>query len=110
MESPDAEALLEMVKDLHKVLDRYLVGSAEATEAAPQIIEACQQIREKELNSAARYWVGAIERHATEIGKSPKRSWDDGHLDSSGRFLGIQLLKDIYYLRLQLINRRSVIY
>jgi len=110
MPSPDAKVLLDLVKDLHETLDRYLVGSTEASETAPQIIETCQRLRAKELNSAARYWLGAIERHAVEIGKSPKRSWDDGHLYSSGAFLGMQLLKDVYYLRLQLMNGRSAIH
>lgn len=109
MQSPDAKVLLDLVKDLHEVLDRYLVGSSEASETAPQIIKTCRQLQTKELNSAARYWLGAIERHATEIEKSPKRSWDDGHLYSSGAFLGMQLLKDVYYLRLQLMNGRTSI-
>jgi len=110
MQSPDAKVLLDLVKDLHEVLDRYLVGSSEASETAPQIIKTCRQLQAKELNSAARYWLGAIERHATEIEKSPKRSWDDGHLYSSGAFLGMQLLKDVYYLRLQLMNGRTSIH
>jgi hypothetical protein len=106
MESPDEDTLLGMVKDLNDTLDRYLVGSSKAAETAPRLIKTCQQLRAKEINSAAKYWLGAIERHAGEIGKAPKRSWDDGNLYASGAFLGMQLLKDIYYLRLQLRHTR----
>jgi len=109
MTTPDKDTLLGMVKDLNDILDRYLVGSSKASETAPRLIKTCQQLRAKQINSAARYWLGAIERHAGEIGKSRKRSWDDGNLYASGTFLGIQLLKDIYYLRLQLKQaRRSI--
>jgi hypothetical protein len=110
MKSPDEDILLGMVNDLNDTLDRYLVGSCKASETAPRIIKTCQQLRAKEINSAARYWLGAIERHAGEIGKAPKRSWDDGNLYSSGAFLGMQLLKDIYYLRLQLRHRRNTLH
>ena len=108
MKSPDEDTLLGIVKDLNDILDRYLVGSSKASETAPRLIQTCQQLRSREINKAARYWLGAIERHAAEIGKAPKRSWDDGNLYTSGAFLGMQLLKDIYYLRMQLKHGRTL--
>lgn len=110
MERADIRGLLDMVKDLNDVLDGYLVGRSKAADAALRLIETCRQMRARELNSAAKYWLGAIEKHAAEIERSPKRSWDDGQLYSSGTFLGMQLMKDIYYLRLQLMNGRSAIH
>ncbi|HXZ51300.1 MAG TPA: hypothetical protein VEH51_04800 [Burkholderiales bacterium] len=110
MESADVEVLLDMVQNLNDVLDGYLVGSSKGSDAAPRLIETCRQMRARELNSAAKYWLGAIEKHATEIERSPRRSWEDGQLYSSGAFLGMQLMKDIYYLRLQLMNGRSAIH
>jgi hypothetical protein len=102
--------LLDMVKDLNDVLDGYLVGRSKAADAALRLIETCRQMRARELNSAATYWLGAIEKHAGEIERSPRHSWDDGRLDTSGTFLGMQLMKDIYYLRLQLVNGRGAIH
>jgi hypothetical protein len=64
-------------------------------------------MRECELNNGAEYWLGAIEQHAAAIRNAPVRSWDDGPLYRSETFLGMQLLKDIYYLRLQLTNGRG---
>ena len=107
MDSPDLENLLELVKNLDRALDRYLAGAAQPSEAVPHILETCQQMRSKELSEAVKYWLGAIEHHAAEITNPRKRSGGDAPFLASGNFLGLALLKDIYYLRTQLIGMRS---
>jgi len=107
MDSPDLENLLELVKNLDRALDRYLAGATQPSEAVPHILETCQQMRSKELSEAVKYWLGAIEHHAAEITNPRKRSGGDAPFLASGNFLGLALLKDIYYLRTQLIGMRS---
>jgi len=99
-----------MVKDLDKDLDRYLAGSAQASEAIPHILETCRQMREKEISGPVHYWLGAIEHHARQIAKPRNRTREDEHLLASRDFLGIQLLKDIYYLRTQLLSARTTVH
>jgi len=110
MESPDLDVLLGMVKDLDKELDKYLAGSSKPSVAVPHILETCQQMRTKDLSDAVKYWLGAIEHHAAEIANPRQRSGADAHFLASGEFLGIQLLKDIYYLRTQLMTARTSIH
>jgi len=110
MESPDVEILLGMVKELDKELDRYLAGSAQASEAIPHILEMCQQMRDKEISGPVHYWLGAIEHHARQIAKPRNRIREGEQLLASGDFLGIQLLKDIYYLRTQLMSARTTVH
>lgn len=107
MDSPDLENLLKLVKNLDRALDRYLAGAAQPSEAVPHILETCQQMRSKELSEAVKYWLGAIEHHAAEITNPRKHSGGDAPFLASGNFLGLALLKDIYYLRTQLIGMRS---
>lgn len=75
------------------------------------MLEICRQMRAKELDGAMQYWLGTIERHATEIGNPQKASGDGGRLSSSARLLSTQLLmlKDIHNLRILLTNSRSAI-
>jgi len=54
-----------------------------------------------------KYWLGAIEHHAAEIANPRRRSGFDAAFLTSGNFLGLQLLKDIYYLRTQLSGIRK---
>ena len=61
----------------------------------------------KELSDAVKYWLGAIEHHAAEITNPRKHSGGDAPFLASGNFLGLALLKDIYYLRTQLISMRG---
>jgi hypothetical protein len=105
METPDLEFLLGMVKDLDRELDRYLAGTSTPSEAVPHILGTCQRMRTKELGDAVKYWLRAIEHHAAEIANPRKRSGADSDFLASDGFLGIQLLKDIYYLRTQLMNK-----
>jgi hypothetical protein len=110
METPDTEALLGLVKDLDKALDRYLSGSDEACVVVPQILKTCEQMRAQEPGAAVKYWLGAIEHHAREIASPRKREGADAHfLDSTG-FLNVQLLKDIYYLRTQLMRAGTAVH
>ena len=104
METLDGEALLSLVKVLDKALDRYLSGSEQACVAVPQILKTCEQMRALAPSTAAEYWLAAIEHHAAEIANPRQRSGADAHFLASGGFLGIQLLKDIYYLRTQLMT------
>jgi hypothetical protein len=111
MESPDVEVLLSMVKDLDTELGRYLAGSTQACEAVPHILDACKQIRAKEIDGPMHYWVGAIEHHARQIGNPRQQSGDDGLPFAADEcVLSIQLLQDIYYLRRQLMGGRSSIH
>jgi hypothetical protein len=110
MQSPDLDFLLGMVKELDRELDRYLAGTSAPAEAVPHILGACQQMRTKDLSDAVKYWLQAIEHHAAEIANPRPRSGADSDFLASGSFLGIQLLKDIYYLRTQLMNVRSAIH
>lgn len=110
MTSIDVDVLLKMVGDMDLELDRYLAGSSGPSEAVPRILEACQQMRAMELDAAAQYWLRSIEHHATEIRNPRPRSRSDGALFSSGDLMDSQLLKDIYNLRLQLLNARSSIH
>jgi len=107
MESQEEEVLLSMIKDLDAALDQYLAGSWKASEAMPHILETCQQMRAREVNRAVEYWIGAIEYHAAEVANPHERSGADSHFLASVEYLGIQLLKDIYYLRTQLMNARN---
>jgi hypothetical protein len=109
MDIQEHELLLTMVKDLDKALDRYLAGPDRPSEAVPQILEICQRMRSKELSDAVKYWIGAIEHHAAEIANPRERSGGDSDFLASGGFLGIQLLKDIYYLRTQLMSACSAV-
>jgi len=107
MGSPDVEVLLSMVKDLGTALDRYLAGASDASEAIPHILETCQQMRAKQITGPIDYWVGTIERHAAEIANPLEYLGADGRVLSPGEYLGIQLLKDIDYLRTQLMSART---
>lgn len=104
MELPDVEVLLSMVKDLGKALDGYLAGASDASEAIPHILETCQQMRAKRITGPVDYWVGTIERHAAEIANPLEYLGTDGRILSPGEYLRVQLLKDIYYLRVQLTS------
>ncbi len=110
MESPDLEVLLAMITELGRELNEYLAGKSAPGEAIPLILEICQRMRAEEPSSAVKYWLGAIEHHAAEVANPRKRSGGDEHFLASGEFLGIQLLKDIYYLRTQLMNARSAVH
>ena len=110
MEIVDNEALLGLVKDLDKAVDRYLSGSEQACVAAPQILKTCGQMRELAPTAAVEYWLGAIEHHAREIANPRKREGADAHFLASNGFLGVQLLKDIYYLRTQVMSARAAVH
>jgi hypothetical protein len=110
METADTEALLGLVKDLDKVLDRYLSGSDEACIVVPQILKTCEQMRAQAPGAAVKYWLGAIEHHAREIASPRKREGADAHFLASSGFLNVQLLKDIYYLRTQLMSARAAVH
>jgi len=110
MESLDLEFLLRMVKELDRELDRYLAGTSAPSEAVPQILGTCEQMRTRDLSDAVKYWLRAIEHHAAEIANPRQRSGGDSEFLASGSFLGIQLLKDIYYLRTQLMTARGPIH
>jgi hypothetical protein len=110
MAIPDTEALLGLVKDLDKVLDRYLSGCDEPCVAVPQILKTCEQMRAQEPGAAVKYWLGAIEHHAREIANPRKREGADADFLTSSGFLNIQILKDIYYLRTQLMNARATVH
>lgn len=110
MESQEEQVLLSMVKDLDSALDQYLDGSSKASEAVPHILETCQRLRAREVNSAVKYWIGAIEHHAAELANPRERSGADSDFLASGEYLGIQLLKDIYYLRTQLMSARAAVH
>jgi hypothetical protein len=58
---------------------------------------------------AVKYWLGAIEHHAREIASPRKREGADAHFLTSSGFLNVQLLKDVYYLRTQLMNARATV-
>lgn len=110
MANPDSEALLGLVKDLDKVLDRYLSGCDEPCVAIPKILKTCEQMRAQAPGAAVEYWLGAIEHHAREIANPRKREGADAHFLTSSGFLNIQILKDIYYLRTQLMNARATVH
>lgn len=110
MQTPDMEVLLAMVTELGRELNQYLAGKSARGEAVPLILDTCERMRAKEPSSAVQYWLGMIERHAAEVANPRKRSGVDGHLLASEEFLGIQLLKDIYFLRAQLMNAGSAIH
>jgi hypothetical protein len=109
MEGSDLAFLLGMVKNLDRALDQYLAGTSAPSEAIPHILGTCEQMRTKDLSDAVKYWLQAIEHHAAEIANPRKRSGADSDFLASGGFLGIQLLKDIYYLRTQLVSTRSAV-
>lgn len=107
MESPDVEVLLGMVVQLNKALHQFLAGTSQASEAIPHILGTCQQMRANKIPSQVDYWLSTIERHAGEIANSREHLRADGRPLSPGEYLGIQLLKDIYYLRIQLLSARA---
>ena len=110
MQTPEMEVLLAMVTELGRGLNQYLAGKSAPGEAVPLILDTCERMRAKEPSSAVEYWLGVIERHAAEVANPRERSGANGHLLASEEFLGIQLLKDIYYLRTQLLNAGSAIH
>ncbi|MFZ1910118.1 MAG: hypothetical protein WAU52_13640 [Burkholderiales bacterium] len=110
MESGDFDVLLGLVKDLDRELDKFLSGSASASDAIPLILDTCKQMRSNELSDAVKYWLAAIEHHAAEITSPPRRADEDYRFLTSSAFLGTQLLKDIYFLRTGLVNARSSIH
>lgn len=93
-----------MVKDLDRALDRHLLDTPRVAEAIPEILAACERMRFSEPSSAVEYWLGAIERHALAIANPSQRTDPDAQFLGSLEFLRFQLLRDIYYLRLQLTN------
>ncbi len=104
MESPDVEALLGMVKDLDSALDECSAGSSKPSEAVPHILETCQQMRAKKINSTVHYWLGAIEQHARQIGNPSTRLGTVGYFPASDAYWGIRLRNDIHSLRAQLMS------
>ena len=107
MEPHEVDALLGMIKELGRTVDRYLAGKVECAEAVPRIVDACKQMQAKRLTDGPAYWIRALEHHAGEILNPRERSGALAHYLGSGEFLRIQLLKDLYYLRSQLLNART---
>ena len=110
MATVDSEALLSLVKELDKVVARYLSGCDEPCVAVPRILEACEQMRAQAPGAAAEYWLGAIEHHAREIANPREREGADADFLASSGFLNVQLLKDTYYLRTQLMSVHSAVH
>jgi hypothetical protein len=103
----DADALLVLVKEMSEELSRYLAGSVGPAEAIPRILATCKRLRATELDEGMRYWLGAIERHAAGLGSPRGGSDDERWLFSSSEFLRVHLMRDISFLRLQIVNARS---
>lgn len=112
MEPRELELLLRMVENLNRELDRYLTESSLPAEAIPQILNICQHMRAKSLDGAIQYWLGAIERHATEISDPQPPSDEIGSLPSPARLLNteLHLLKDIHNLHRLLTHSRGAIH
>jgi len=112
MESRELKQLLGMVESLNSELDRYVAESSLPAEAIPHILKFCQHMRAKNLDGAIQYWLGAIERHATEIGNPQTPSEEIGSLPSSARLLSAHLhvVKDIHNLHVLLTHSRSAIH
>jgi hypothetical protein len=104
------DELLGLVTELDKTLDRYLSGSAAASDVAPKLLETCQRMRARAPGAPAEYWLRAIEHHVKELANPRKREGADAHFLASHGFLGVQLLKDIYYLRTQLMRARAAVH
>ena len=109
MGSCEFDVLLGLVKNLHEELERYLTDTASSPDVVPRILGTCKQLRTMNLSEAAKYWLGAIERHAAQITRSSNRSASEGDLLTSSVFLGTQLLKDVYFLRRRLESRHDSI-
>ncbi len=56
MEPLDFEVLLDLVEGLEREMDRYLTEFSSSSEAIPQIIDTCRQMR-TELESA---WIETV--------------------------------------------------
>jgi len=110
MGSCEFDVLLGLVKNLHEELERYLTDTASSPDVVPRILGTCKQLRTMNLSEAAKYWLGAIERHAAEIASPRCRSDGERHFLTSSGYLGTQLLKDIYFLRTRLMNSRDSIH
>lgn len=109
MEPSELDALLGLMQDLHGELDRYLTGAASSSVAIPRIRDMCAQMRTKGLSEAAKFWLGAVESHVTEISSPGPRPGSERNLLTSSVFLGTQLLKDAHLLRAGLVNGRDSI-
>lgn len=104
MESSEFDALLGLAKDLREELDLYLRDTVSSAEAMPRILDMCKQMRAKELSEAAKYWLGAIERHAAEITSRGHRPGSERNLLALSVFLGTQLLMDVHYPRVGTVD------
>jgi hypothetical protein len=112
MDPRELKQLLGMVENLNSELDKYLAESSLPAEAIPHILKFCQHMRAKNLDSAIQYWLGAIERHATEISNPQTPSEEIGSLPSSARLLSteLHLLKDVHNLHILLTHSRGAIH
>lgn len=107
MGSSESDVLLDLVKDMHGEIDRYLSDTASSSDAIPRILDMCREMRTKELSEAANYWLGTLERHAAEIASPRPRPGIETHLLTASVFLGAQTLNDIYILRTQLAGEQG---
>jgi hypothetical protein len=103
----DRDRLLNLVKEMDQTLDRFLLGQALPAEVVPSILSTCKRLRAAELDDSARYWVGAIEQHASGLDRARDDVAPDEHLFSSSEFLRVHLLRDLCFLRLHLRNAGS---
>ena len=101
MQSREPELLLQMVERLHSKLDRYVAEASLPAAEVPEILKFCQRMRELNPDSTTEYWLGAIERHATEICDPRAPSEEIGSLPKSARLLDshLHVLKDVHNLR-----------
>ena len=109
MGTSEFDVLLNLAKDLHGEVDRYMSGTSSSSDAIPRILDMCKEMRTKKLSEISSYWLSTLERHAAELASAHPRPGIESHLLTASVFLGTQMLKDIYFLRGQFVAEQGSI-